>query len=265
MFNNGNFVSHDTILNRTENIVNLFHKYCPHRRYPLGKTGECLSKITCFLHGYEWDENGTPLNNHKKLHRGHATVGRSGIVFENFVEPNHRWVDDLERERDRISHSHSFHGESEGSYLWLMDIEADLLHLDKGVHPFLSKQIDLNDIKMDQGDGWILQSHLSGWWLYVFPYTFIEYGNPGCIMLNTVFPKNPDSEFGFNWITQFFYAKDVGVERRMIFETLETVFKEDVVAIEKQKGPYYPLMRAESKYEDHCVHFGKWIIENKIK
>ena len=52
------------------------------------------------------------------------------------------------------------------------------------------------------------------------------------------------------------------VEQRLEFETLEDVFKEDVQAIEKQKGPYFPLMKAMNRYEDHCVHFGKWFKEN---
>jgi hypothetical protein len=147
-----------------------------------------------------------------------------------------------------------------------MDAEADLLHVYKqGIHPFLAQQINLEDIQLDQGDGWILQTHPTGWWLYVFPWTFVEYGNPGMVMVNTVVPKDINSEYGFDWITQFYYEDSVSPERRFIFETLETVFKEDVNAAEVQRGNYFPLMKAMNRYEDHCVHYGKWITQKRVR
>jgi hypothetical protein len=48
-----------------------------------------------------------------------------------------------------------------------------------------------------------------------------------------------------------------------IFEKLENVFHEDVVAIEKQKGDYFPLMKATNRYEDHCVHWGQWVKDHR--
>jgi nitrite reductase/ring-hydroxylating ferredoxin subunit len=261
----GNFVLPDYILNKGENEVNLFHRYCPHRMYPLHNTGEHVDNIVCKLHAFEWGKDGTPLNNPKKLHCGTTITGRSGLVFKNFVEPKHQWVDDLAKENN-LTYSHCFQGESKASWLWLMDIEADLFHIHKnGVHPFLSQQIDINDLKMEEGDGWILQHHPNGWWLYAFPFTFVEYGRPGCVMVNTVVPDDVNSEYGFKWITQFYYAPDVTPNTKFLFETLETVFKEDVATAELQKGDYFPLIKAMNRYEDHCVHFGKWVMENKVK
>jgi nitrite reductase/ring-hydroxylating ferredoxin subunit len=263
--NKGNFVLPEVILNKADDGINLFHRFCPHRMYPLHNTGEHVENIVCKFHNFEWDKDGNPLNNPKKLKCGTAEVGRSGLVFKDFIEPDHQWVDDLAKETDLV-YSHSFQGESKGSWLWLMDAEADLLHLYKGgIHPFLSQQIELNDIVLDQGDGWILQHHPNGWWLYIFPYTFVEYSKPGCVMVNTVIPNNIDTEYGFKWITQFYYSPNVHPNTRMIFETLETVFKEDVATAELQKGNYFPLMKAINQYEDHCVHFGNWVKNNKLK
>jgi phenylpropionate dioxygenase-like ring-hydroxylating dioxygenase large terminal subunit len=260
---NGNFVLPEYILNPSGSEVNLFHRYCPHRMYPLHSTGEHVKEISCKFHNFKWNEDGTPINNTKKLHCGNANIGKSGLIFKNFIEPDHQWVDNLATEKNLV-YSHSYQGESNGSWLWLMDAEADLLHVYKnGIHPFLSQQINLEDIKLDQGDGWILQHHPDGWWLYVFPFTFVEYGRPGCVMVNTVIPDNVDTEFGFKWITQFYYDPSVKPNDRMIFETLDTVFKEDVATAELQKGNYFPLMKAVNKYEDHCVHFGKWFKQNK--
>jgi phenylpropionate dioxygenase-like ring-hydroxylating dioxygenase large terminal subunit len=259
----GNFVLPDYILNKGDDTVNLFHRYCPHRMYPLHEPGEHVDNIYCKFHAFEWSKDGTPLNNPKKIHCGTTTTGRSGLVFKNFVEPDHKWVDELSKETD-IIYSHSCHGKSKGSWLWLMDAEADLLHIHKnGIHPFLSQQVVLDDIKPDQGNGWIYQEHPEGWWLYIYPFTFVEYGRPGCVMINTVIPNDVNCEYGFKWITQFYYHPTIGPNTRMIFETLETVFQEDVATAELQKGDYFPLMKAMNKYENHCVHWGEWFLENK--
>jgi hypothetical protein len=263
--NNGNFVVPEYILNKGDGLINLFHRFCPHRMYPLHAPGEVIQEVQCKFHNFKWTVNGTPINNTKKLGCGQAEVGKSGLVFKNFVEPNNHWVTDLAREQN-LEYSHSFTGSSKGSWLWLMDAEADLLHVyQQGIHPFLAQQINLEDIVMEQGDSWILQNHPTGWWLYIFPFTFVEYGNPGMVMVNTVTPHCIDSEYGFDWITQFYYDRSVTPDRRYIFETLETVFKEDVAAAELQKGNYFPLMKAMNRYEDHCIHFGKWVRENITK
>jgi hypothetical protein len=260
---NGNFVLPDYILNKNEDDVNLFHRFCPHRMYPLHSPGEHVSTITCKFHGFEWDKDGTPINNNKKLHCGTAQIGTSGLIIKNFREPDHSWVSDLAKETDLI-YSHSLQGESSGSWLWLMDAEADLLHLyDRGIHPLLSRQVKLEDIQMDQGDGWILQTHPTGWWLYVYPYSFVEYGNSGCVMINRVIPNDPNSEYGFKWITQFYYRPAVDANTRLVFETAEGVFREDVATVEQQKGDYFPLMNAANQYENHCVHWGQWVRHSK--
>ncbi|MEN9389815.1 MAG: hypothetical protein RLY61_899 [Candidatus Parcubacteria bacterium] len=261
----GNYVLPDYILNKKDNAFNLFHRYCPHRQYPMHNPGEHVKNISCKFHGFQWDETGEPLNNPKKLHCGSLTEGRSGLLFKNFKEPDHSWVKDLETE-NHLKYSHSIHGESKGSWLWLMDAEADLLHVyNNGIHPFLAQQVNLEDIIMEQGDGWILQTHPSGWWLYIFPFTFVEYGRPGCVMVNTVIPNDLNTEYGFKWVTQFYYDDNVRANERLIFETLDDVFREDVEAAELQHVNYYPLMKAMNRYEDHCVHFGKWFRENVNK
>jgi hypothetical protein len=260
-----NFVISEYILHKTETGVDLFRRFCPHRMYPLATPGTLTTEITCKFHGLHWTADGTPTNNNKKISCGTATVGESGLIFKDFDEVNHRWVTDLAKETN-LKYSHSVTGSSKGSWLWLMDAEADLLHVYKGgIHPFLSQQINLEDIKLDQGDGWILQNHPNGWWLYIFPFSFVEYGNSGMVMVNTVTPHSKNSEYGFDWISQFYYDPTVTPDRRAIFETLETVFNEDIATAELQKGDYFPLAKAMNRYEDHCVHFGKWYQENLIK
>ena len=116
---------------------------------------------------------------------------------------------------------------------------------------------------MDSGNGWILQTCSTGWWLFIYPFTFIEW-SLGCVAVNYTIPRDIKNEFGFEWNTQFYFDPAVSVEQRNTFEELiEDVFVEDVAAIEKQKGKYFPIVNAHNRLEDHCVHFGKWVTEHK--
>lgn len=260
----GNYVTPDHILSKDDNGVKLMHRYCPHRMYPLHDDGEIVKNIVCKFHGFEWDEHGQPTNNDRKLHCGKAEIGKSGLVFRNFKEPNHFWVDDLAKETNLV-YSHSMHGKSNGSWLWMMDIQADLLHIRNGenvIHPELAKVTNLNDIGMYEGDDWILQTCSTGWWLFIYPFTFVEWSK-GCVSVNYTTPNDIDNEFGFTWITQFYYDPNVASEKRKEFETLEDVFHEDVAAIEMQKGSYFPLTKSINRLEDHCIHYAKWIQRNK--
>jgi nitrite reductase/ring-hydroxylating ferredoxin subunit len=260
-----NFVTPEFILNSKDNAVNLLRRYCPHRMYPLGTPGQQTSEnIVCKFHGFEWTKDGTPVNNDRKLGCGSATIGQSGLVFKDFKEPEHHWVTDLASETN-LEFSHVLQGTSTGSWLWMMEIQADLLHIRTGedvIHPWLSSVEDLDEVNMESGDDWIIQTCSTGWWLFIYPFTFIEWSK-GCVSVNYTIPKDTDSEFGFDWITQFYYDPSVSSERRHIFEKLEDVFHEDVEAIETQKGPYFPLMNAQNRLEEHCVHYGKWVTRNR--
>jgi phenylpropionate dioxygenase-like ring-hydroxylating dioxygenase large terminal subunit len=263
---NGNFVLPDIILNKDENNINLFHRFCPHRMYPLAKVGQHVENIVCKFHGFEWTKDGVPVNNNRRLNCGNAQIGKSGLIFKNFIEPDHRWVSDLANETN-LKFSHVTEGASKGSWLWIMEIQADLLHVRPGedaVHPWLSSVEDLEEVNMESGDGWIIQTCSTGWWLFIYPFTFIEW-SPGCLAVNYTIPNDINSEFGFSWVTQFYYDQEVSKERKIIFEKLEDVFCEDIDAIESQKGKYFPLIESTNKLEDHCVHFGQWVKEHRVK
>jgi phenylpropionate dioxygenase-like ring-hydroxylating dioxygenase large terminal subunit len=263
--NDGNFTTPEYILNQRDGIVNLFHRYCPHRLYPLAKVGDTVQNIVCKFHGFEWSKEGVPVNNDRKIGCGKAQTGKSGLIFKDFVEPSHQWVKDLADET-RLEFSHIRTGTSKGSWLWIMEIQTDLLHIRKGedvVHPSLAETTDLDNVEMDHGDSWILQTCSTGWWLCIYPFTFVEW-SPGKIAINYTTPNNINDEFGFSWHTQYYFNPDVTKEERETFEFfVEDVFHEDVETIEQQRGGWFPLMKAISKLEEHCVHFGQWVTKNR--
>jgi hypothetical protein len=263
--NKGNFVTPEYILGNDK--VSLFNRYCPHRRYPISNVGDVLNEtILCNFHGFEWDLKGVPINNNRHINCGEVVTGRSGLMFKDFVEPEHKWVDDLASETS-LEYSHIRTGTSKGSWLWMMEIQADLLHIRKGkdaVHPDLSKVTELEETELDQGDGWILQTCSTGWWLFIYPFTFIEYSK-GCVAVNYTTPHDIKNEFGFDWHTQYYFSPEVSEDRRHEFEFyVEPVFNEDVVAIEKQRGPWFPIIVPYNRLEDHCVHYGQWVKANRV-
>jgi len=260
----GNYVTNDYILNNNDGQINLFSRFCPHRMYPLHNVGDHIKEIKCNFHGFKWQQNGSPINNNSNLYCGFANIGKSGLLFKNFAEPNHKWVEDIAQENN-LQYSHSKQGSSKGSWLWMMEIQVDLLHIRKGegaVHPNLSECTNLNEVYMYEGNEWVLQTSSTGWWLFLYPYTFIEYSK-GCVAINIVTPNDKNNEFGFEWMTQFYYDPSVPYEKRKEFETLEDVFIEDVKAIELQKGPWFPLIKTENRLEQHCLHWGAWVRKNK--
>lgn len=263
VLDHGNFVTPEYILNKNNNIVNLFRRFCPHRKYPLGEPGSHIDNITCKFHNFQWDKNGIPINNDRHIVCGNSNVGLSGLIFKDFTEPDHFWVKDLQNEKN-LNYSHSMYGESKGSWLWMMEIQADLLHVWKdGIHPTLSAVTNLDDIEMYDGDGWILQTCATGWWLFIYPFTFIEWSK-GCLSVNYTIPNNVEEEFDFKWTTQFYYDKNISEEKRRDFETLEDVFREDVSAVEKQNGKWFPILKPYNRLENHCVHYGDWVLKNKL-
>jgi hypothetical protein len=263
---NGNFVTPKYILGNDSE--SLFNRYCPHRRYPMNEVGDVLKEsMLCNFHGFEWDLKGVPINNDRHINCGKMSTGKSGLLFKDFIEPEHKWVDDLASETS-LEYSHVRTGTSKGSWLWMMEIQADLLHIRQGkdaVHPNLSEVTNLDSTILDQGDGWVLQTCSTGWWLCIYPFTFVEYSQ-GCLAINCTTPHDMNNEFGFDWHTQYYFRPEISTERRDEFEFyVEPVFKEDVVAIEKQKGPWFPITIPYNRLEEHCVHYGKWIMANKVR
>ena len=266
LFINGNFVTPEYILSLQQNDVHLFKRYCPHRQYPISTPGSFINDITCDFHGLQWSSAGEPKNHPYKLKCGTAKIGKSGLIFLNWNEPVHKWIDDIAAQSS-LEYSHSCFGKSEtGSYLWLMEVMADYLHVRQSkIHPELSKQVDLDRVIMDQGTDWILQTHGHNWTsIFIFPYSFVEY-KQGCLSVNYVIPNDINNEFGFEWITQFFYNNSVSQTERDTFESLEFGFREDVSTIEKQKGGYYPLKFPLNHLEDHCIVWGNWVKNNRRK
>lgn len=264
VLNKGNYAAGEYIITSR----GLLKRFCPHRMYPIQDTGSfSQGNLVCNFHGFEWSSDGTPINNNRLISCGQAEIGMSGLMFKDFTEPDHKWVYDLAKETE-LEYSHCTQGSSDSSWLWLMEIQADLLHIRSGkgsIHPDLSSITCLDDVRLEQGDGWAFQTCSTGWWLCIYPYTFIEW-SPGCLAINYTTPRDFNDEFKFDWISQFYYNPIVDQEKRNSFQRyFHDVFLEDVQAVGKQRGKYFPLMNSSSRLEDHCIHFGEWYRKNVRK
>jgi nitrite reductase/ring-hydroxylating ferredoxin subunit len=259
----GMLVTPEYIVSKTD-TVNVLNKFCPHRKYPLGTTGEKLEKIECQLHGFSFNSDGSPINNDRQIRCSNIKQGKSGLLWRDFTEPDSVWSDDLSKETNLV-YSHITNHTSKGSWLWATDVAIDLFHVKSGtIHPLLMQQVDYSKFVLTEGDGWALQQFSDhGWWLFVYPFTFVEYNKDGCLAINTIIPDDYYNEYGFNWHTQYYYNPDVHADKRLIFETLDLTFDEDVKAAELQKGDYFPLVKMSDDLEKHCVTFGQWVKNNK--
>lgn len=274
---NGNFVLQDKIIVKNENSYEVKNRECPHRGYLMHEPGDMVNHVVCKLHGFAWDQSGRPLEKepycshfYKLHHQGVADVGKTGILFQDFVEPeNAEWVKILS-EAEGLEYSHGVGGTSNGSRLWLMEQMTDLLHIrQNGVHPRQSLETPLDNMQTDFGDGWAIQIYPTcygskGFWLFVYPGFNIEY-EPGRLMITRVTPNDINSEYGFTWHMQFYYSPEIGKVEKEEWEKCVDVYREDIAAIENIKRPFFPLKRTVSKWEDQMKHWGEWYLANKLK
>ena len=267
--NSGGFVVPDRIIVKENNSYALKARVCPHRGYIMHNIGDIITnQIQCKLHGFCWDKTGNPATEehfYKLPHYGTVEKGRSGLLFQNFVEPKDaEWVEILSKEKN-LQYTKSYSGKSNGSWLWLMDLDADLLHFrENGVHPRQSLETPLETLTITNGDDWCQQISKSGFWLFVFPFTAIEY-EPGKLSVNRVVPNDIKNEYGFEWHTQIYYDPSVDSSRREIWEKLINVYLEDIETIENIKPPFYPLKKKINKWEDHTMLWAEWYHKNLIR
>jgi nitrite reductase/ring-hydroxylating ferredoxin subunit len=254
----------------TEDVIifgdRVLSRVCPHRYFPLGKLGKkCDKQITCKLHGFSFDTfTGRGVNNNLSLPQKQITPTKSGIVYDgDFQEPDHWWVDTIAKEKTMF-YRDSFKGKSKGSWLWNYETALDLLHLRKdGIHPWLADQMTTDQVSLDEGDGWVLQHFAGGFWLFLFPYTFIEW-MPGGICIVTVKPDSNDTEYGYSWFGQYYYR--LGLPQKVIddFKRIDEVWNEDVAASKLIRRPFTPMLKSDDPLERHNVVFGEWYKRNKI-
>lgn len=274
---NNAFVLQDKIVIKNNNVYEIKSRECPHRGYQMHTPGDMINNVVCKLHGFSWDNEGKPFNInpncshfYKMHHLGTAQLGRTGILFENFKEPEDaNWVKILQQ-APQMCYSHSVCGSSKGSRLWLMEQMTDLLHIrQNGIHPRQSLETPLETMETEFGEGWSLQVYPTcygskGFWLFIYPGFNIEY-EPGKLLITRVTPENENTEFGFTWHMQFYYSDNIDAVEKENWEKCIEVYREDIYAIENIKRPFYPLKKTINKWENQMKHWGEWYTNNLLK
>lgn len=242
--------------------LNAYSNVCPHRGFPIIEPATINSTMRCKLHGWQWDHQGQPTNNSVCLKSRKLETGRSGLIFSDWQEPvDAKWVNDLAN--DDFVYSHSTHRTGTGDWRWQMDMHVDLLHVDK-IHPLLTSYVDVDNLSTEYGKDWICQHHEHGWWLFIYPYTHIEW-EPGCLYFSEMVP-NEDGR-GYEVYIHYMFAPGVNSAVRDNFiKMAEVTFDEDVDAVNtlsahsKFRKPHASL----DKLEVDTLHFYNWLQENTI-
>lgn len=257
-FNNKDFFgsSHFVI---TKDLT-AFPNRCAHRGNKIISPGSCKDQFECGLHGWCWNKDGTPKNNSVTLRPRTLTKGKSGLVFTDWEEPaDTKWVKDLSNEYLEYSHSTKRYGE--GDWRWQMEMHVDLLHVSK-IHPLLDSYVDCNNLEKEIGYDWICQHHEHGWWLFVYPFTHIEW-EPGCLYFSEMTPREHDK--GYDVYIHYLFNPSVPEDvRNKFIEMAETTFDEDIKAVNEISAvsKYRMPSNAPHKLEEDIKHFYAWLEEN---
>jgi nitrite reductase/ring-hydroxylating ferredoxin subunit len=273
---NGHLILENGILMKHEDTVCLKSRDCPHRGYLIQETGEVVKTVVCKLHGFAWNNEGQPLTQkpycdhfYKLQHTADLTVSRSGLITKNFKDDNSQWMQDLMSQTD-LEYDRIIKGESAGSYLWMMEQLADILHLRQdGVHPrqSLETPIDKDHLTQYEGEDYVVQRYTnvngtSGYWVWHYPGFGIEF-EPGKLIIYRIIPKDPDEEFGFYWELQFYYSPWVDSNERKEWDKAIEVYKEDLEVVDRIRHPFFPLKKISNEKENQMYHWGQWYLKNK--
>jgi len=241
--------------------LKLFPNKCPHRGNKIISPGATKKEFKCGLHGWQWSSDGSPLNNNVTLKPKKASTNKSGLVFLDWEEPiDTQWVNDLSN--DTLEYSHSTKKQGLGDWRWQMEMHVDLLHVEQ-IHPLLHSYVDCNTLKTEYGSDWICQYHNYGWWLFIYPFTHIEW-EPGCLYLSEMTPKENDQ--GYDVHIHYLFNPNVDTKTKEHFIMMaETTFDEDITAVnEISANSKYrePNSNANHKLEKDIHHFYKWLEEH---
>lgn len=258
VFENNNFFgSNDYVINQE---LKLFPNRCPHRGNKIVKPGTVKNTFKCGLHGWTWNSDGSPQNNNVNLRHQEATKGKSGLIFLDWEEPSDsKWVNDLKN--SNFIYSHSLHKIGNGDWRWQMEMHVDLLHVEQ-IHPLLNSYVDCTKLITERGNDWIAQHHDHGWWLFIYPFTHIEW-EPGCFYFSEMTPR--ENDLGYDVYIHYFFDSNISADVKENFMKLaDTTFDEDIKAVNEISAVsrYRMPSNAPHKLEEDIKHFYKWVEEN---
>lgn len=258
VFSKGNFYGSGHYV--ITNDLKLFSNRCPHRGNKIITPGTVKEKFKCGLHGWEWSKEGAPSNNNVNLKPRQVMQGQSGLIFLDWKEPSDsKWAQELKN--DKFVYSHRIKKYGAGDWRWQMEMHVDLLHVDQ-IHPLLNSYIDCTKLETERGYDWIAQHHKHGWWLFVYPFTHIEY-EQGCLYISEMAPREKDQ--GYDVYIHYLFNENVDEKKRRQFaEMAETTFDEDLKAVNELSAAskYRMPSNAPHKLEEDIVHFYNWVEEN---
>jgi hypothetical protein len=243
----------------TKNL-NYFLNKCPHRGNRIIRPGSVKNNFQCDLHGWTWNNEGKSLNNCVDLLKKNVLKGTGNLIFINWNEPTEsEWVNQLNK--DSFEYSHSTYRKGSGDWRWQMEMHVDLLHVPY-IHDSLNNYIDVNNLKTEYGDDWIAQHHDYGWWLFVYPFTHIEY-EKGCLYISEICPNDDIS--GYQVYIHYLFNTSINLETKTNFiQMAEVTFDEDLKAVnDLSKNNYYKKPHKKlHKLEKDILHFYNWLEKN---
>jgi phenylpropionate dioxygenase-like ring-hydroxylating dioxygenase large terminal subunit len=257
-FKNYNFYGSSQYI--VNNQFNYFLNKCPHRGNQIIQPGSTKNNLQCGLHGWEWKQDGSPVNNNINLVKKTATLGESGLIFVNWDEPKTAiWAQELKK--DNFVYSHNKVKKGTGDWRWQMEMHVDLLHV-PFIHKSLNEYVDVKNLQTEYGKDWIAQHHAHGWWLFVYPFTHIEY-EKGCLYISEISPNNNWNGYDVFIHYLFNSSIDTNIKKNFI-EMAEITFDEDLNAVNNlsKNNIYRKPNKNLHDLEKDILHFYNWVEKN---
>ena len=96
-----NFITEKYIVTSNKGTITVLNRLCPHRLYPIGEIGPSKN-IVCKFHGFEFNKDGSPVNNTRHMNCYDVKIDDTGLITKNFHMPkNKQWVKNLENEKNQ--------------------------------------------------------------------------------------------------------------------------------------------------------------------
>jgi len=255
---------------------------CPHRGYQLFANYDRRdidpNDIVCPAHGLHF-KNGKCDN--FNLLRGELTVVNN-ILLDQFAYPVltlPKEVKVLEQEKVTFYHREIVKV-SNVDWRCHMENNVDMLHL-KHAHSYMDTFVDLHNIRTAEGEDWSWQeltfsnnicsngpyelmkidssnSNLKTWWLYLYPYTMIEW-QAGFIGISTIHPNKS----GYTLVYDLYVDNDIHQSPYVVKKAIIDFTMQEDLNLIRNIGTFKPQSHY-MKGEEHTKHFHGWLEDNGL-
>ncbi len=307
LFDQCKYLGHELLLNSNNNYfclpqeddarmlikqngqIQLVSNVCRHRQSIMLKGSGHVDRISCPLHGWTYDLRGRlfaapKFDSCPSRHLHTYDFQRwNGLLFESKNTEVIQSLEQMELKDYFNFQGFAFHSRQEMicNYNWktFIEVQMDNYHI-SNVHPGLSKFVDCDQMRWQQGERFNVQSvgilnklqspgsevyarwhrellkyhkgqlpPYGGIWLTIYPNIMIEW-YPEVLVIMTIWPKEPQRTF---LILEYYYPEDIcyfenDLVQAHLAADMETTLEDDQLGERIDRGRYHLMRSGKNDY-----------------